>query len=376
MAFGTMGWFPLRTTLTAVGDVFLGDSPHLIGRGAGSCLGRVGWQVAAAGIRPLLGEADHHFVNLETVASHVGRNRLSLASVEMRGHPSGAEFCRACGWDVVNIANNHIFQHGRAAFNDTVTRLRSAGLAVVGEVASGKPICASLPSPIGELTFVGFSLRPEQYAVGQTLPYANFDDHETVMRRVDEVVSSAAGPVVLSVHWGQEFMREPSREQQQLARRLCGMGVRLIIGHHPHVVQGLEKVGDSLIAYSLGNFVFDLLDEASRKSTVLKVALGGDGSTEYELLPVLVGEDCLPERLSPELMEAMLADFEALSTTLLAERLTAAAELEVTAKAYYQEFSRRNYRHFFGNILRYNPLYSSQSVARGVLRRLGVVHDP
>ena len=63
--------------LSAVGDVFLGDSPHLIGHGAGSSIDRIGWKAVGAGIRSLLGEADHHFVNLETVVSHKGRNRLS-----------------------------------------------------------------------------------------------------------------------------------------------------------------------------------------------------------------------------------------------------------------------------------------------------------
>ena len=365
-----------RTTITAVGDVFLGDSPHLMGHGAGTCLDRSGWQKTAENIKGMLGEADIHFVNLETVISHAGRNVLSLSSVEMRGRPYGADFCRACGWNVANIANNHIFQHGQQAYEDTVSRLTAAGLSVVGDAEGQKSKACLTRKGSEELTWVGFSLRPEQYAVGMATPYANPLDHETVLSQVSEIVAQAPGPVVVSLHWGEEFMREPDAEQQRLARALCRAGVRLIIGHHPHVVQGVERVGDSLVAYSLGNFVFDLLDERSQESVVLRVALNGDGSTDYEMSPVLVGADCLPHLPDASRAEKMAREFAALSEKVQNGELDSHEKLVLQAKAYYGEFSRRNYKHFFSNLLRYNPLYSSQSIARGVLRKVGIVHDP
>jgi poly-gamma-glutamate capsule biosynthesis protein CapA/YwtB (metallophosphatase superfamily) len=63
--------------------------------------------------------------------------------------------------------------------------------------------------------------------------------------------------VVVSLHWGVEYVDQPSKAQREMAHRLIDEGVDLILGHHPHWLQGLEVYHDKLIAYSLGNFIFD-----------------------------------------------------------------------------------------------------------------------
>lgn len=364
------------TLLTAVGDVFLGDSPIRIGHGAGSVLEHGDRGAAAQAIRQLLGPADHHFANVETVLSHVGRRPLSLGSREMRGHPDLARFVAECGWDIVNVANNHIFQHGEGAYRDTVERLQSLGLAVVGCGGDGPSPAAVIESAIGPLTFVGYSLRPEQYHPGREAPYSLPRDEDDLLRQIGAVVEAAGGNLIVSLHWGYEFMDEPSAGQQRLARRICELGARALLGHHPHVVQGLEKHGGSLIAYSLGNFIFDLLDEGSRRSVVLRLRLDEDGGNEAELVPVLIGADCLPQPMPAAEAEAFLAGIEELSRRAAAGEVPSDEELEARMRRYYAEFSRGNYRHFFRNLATYNPIYSGQAILRAVLRRLKLVHDP
>lgn len=363
-------------TLVAVGDVFLGDSPVRMGRGAGSAVPLRDWSTIAAGIRQLLGPGDCHFVNVETVLSHVGRRWYSLGSCEMRGHPRYAEFVADCGWNVANVANNHIFQHGTGAYEDTVRRLRDQGLSVIGCGGQPRSPEAVVASPIGPLTFAGYSMRPEQYHPGRAAPYALPTGEDDLLRQIEATVADAQGPVIVSLHWGYEFMDEPSTGQQRLARRICELGVRVLLGHHPHVVQGLEHHGDALIAYSLGNFVFDLLDARSRESVVLRVEIPGSGPCRTQLRPVVIGDDALPGAMAPEAGTEFLARIDELSRRIEAGKLKPDAELDEEMRRYYAGFSRGNYRHFFENLLTYNPLYSSQAILRAVLRRLGVVHDP
>ena len=94
--------------------------------------------------------------------------------------------------------------------------------------------------------------------------------------------------VIVSCHWGQELKETPKPYQIQLAHQLIDKGVDLILGHHPHVVQGIEFYKNRLIAYSLGNFVFGSFSERVRDSMILKLTLTEEGTSEAEIMPINV----------------------------------------------------------------------------------------
>jgi len=101
--------------------------------------------------------------------------------------------------------------------------------------------------------------------------------------------------VILSLHWGTELSEYPSPEQVALAHSLIDAGVDVILGHHPHVLQGIERYNSGLIFYSLGNFIFDnkagkvfyegMLQERSQ-SVIAVVYLNGVAPPNYDLIPV------------------------------------------------------------------------------------------
>jgi poly-gamma-glutamate synthesis protein (capsule biosynthesis protein) len=115
-----------------------------------------------------------------------------------------------------------------------------------------------------------------------------------------EVIKAASGQadvVVISVHWGLEYQLEPLPAQVQLADQFSQAGADLVLGHHPHVAQPLEIMGQgeadsqgkTLVAYSLGNFVFDQFDERTRQGLALRVFIDWEGLRAAQALPVLAG---------------------------------------------------------------------------------------
>jgi poly-gamma-glutamate synthesis protein (capsule biosynthesis protein) len=111
----------------------------------------------------------------------------------------------------------------------------------------------------------------------------------------DEVRAARAGAdlVIISLHWGVEYARHPQESQRRIARELIDAGGDLVIGHHTHTPQPVERYKTGLIAYSLGNFVFDSQGEGGRHGIVLRCTLGPGGVRDWEAVPVAI-EECQP----------------------------------------------------------------------------------
>ena len=113
-------------------------------------------------------------------------------------------------------------------------------------------------------------------------------DYEQVYESVKNL-SQKTNITVVSLHWGRELADRPSKQQQKLARRLVELGADIILGHHPHVLQGLEQYKNGLIIYSAGNFIFTLSgDVRGRQSMVLQVDAASDGLTGARIHPAWI----------------------------------------------------------------------------------------
>ncbi len=107
--------------------------------------------------------------------------------------------------------------------------------------------------------------------------------------------------MVVSLHWGDEFIDRPSPADVQLARAIVDAGADLIIGHHPHVLRGVERHGRGWIVYSLGNFVCDMLwEEELRETAIAECRLSKNGVEQVRLLPVRINDDSQPVPLQGE----------------------------------------------------------------------------
>ena len=265
---------PPTFTLAFGGDVMLG-------RGVAQSLDG-DWQSAFSAVRPWLAEADLTFANLEsplTTAPQVS------SGYDLRESPVAGNALRTAGFDVISLANNHALDAGNAGLAETVASLDAAGI-------------------VGVVTQTTGGLR-------QSVHYhlLAFDD-STVPLDVEIAARSVAAAaaeadlVIASVHWGGEFQAAPGPRQQTIAQELARAGADLVIGHGPHVLQRVEWMGKTLVAYSLGNLLFDQpypLD--CRQGVILRVtrSMRGarsvrdtrsvrDRSLTFELLPTVTEE--------------------------------------------------------------------------------------
>ncbi len=209
-------------------------------------------------IKETLKGADILFGNLESMISDKGEDTGALYS--FRAPPEAMEGLSFAGFDVVSLANNHTFDYGREAFEDTMRRLEGEKIKYTGAGFSEKE--AHFPAVI-ELEdgtrggFLGYTefLYPHAFAKEERSGITNLSQE-----RMEEDIKSAkkeADLIFVSFHYGEEYEKKPNENQKILSKKAIDSGADGGIGHHPHVTQPVEKYEGKYIAYSLGNFIFD-----------------------------------------------------------------------------------------------------------------------
>jgi gamma-polyglutamate biosynthesis protein CapA len=293
--------------LAAVGDLMLGDSSICTGYGFGSRYAEADFAMAMAAVSTLFGSADIVFGNLECCLSQHGHDPRQRSSTHLRGRPGYATGLRDAGFDIVSVANNHSFQHGLHVFEETVALLTEAGVACCGV----RGIAPWYSDPVVmeaaglRLGFLGYCLRPRQYSL-ETPPYAEGDEDSVSadIRRLKPDVDH----VIVSLHWGEEYVSESSEEEVGFGHALIDAGAAVILGHHPHVPRPVERYRDGVIAYSLGNFMSDMIWYPPLCDTVvLDVALDA-AVADVSVRRLLIGEDLLPAVTTPAVVEEAVMD--------------------------------------------------------------------
>jgi poly-gamma-glutamate capsule biosynthesis protein CapA/YwtB (metallophosphatase superfamily) len=226
-----------------IGDVYVGRSSRVS---------------IDAETRALLAGADLLVANLEgPITDSVSTPQQK--TVLLRSEPGASAMLRSWGVDVVSVANNHMFDYGVEGFEDSLSDLSAAGIAWVG--AGGnldeatRPLVRTAPdgTTIGFLAFS--SDRIETVCATETSPGCAPLDAELMTASVRALVP-AVDVVVVLLHWGYIGFRFPAPEHAALGRALVDAGAALVIGTHPHVVQGVVRHGRGLVAFSLGDFAF------------------------------------------------------------------------------------------------------------------------
>ena len=257
-------------------------------------------------IGPMLKAADLAFANLECPVSDVGRNKGHLYS--FRADPRVMEGLNFAGFDVLSVANNHMDDWGHAALVDTLDRLRAAGIRPVGagrnDLEAHYPVLVNLHGVrIAFLAYV--DVPPKDATAGLDRPGVAWLVPDRALADI-RFARPLADIVIVSLHWGIEYMRKPQKRQVELAHRMIDAGADLIVGGHPHIVQPLEEYKGKYIAYSLGNFIFDQHDPPTHHGLMLKVTLDGKKISSVEGIPIDI-DGTLQAVVSPE---AKLAEKE------------------------------------------------------------------
>jgi len=213
-------------------------------------------------LAPILKGADYRFVNLESqLSDQDGETQSKHNRLIFTGPPGGGRMLANADIDVVSIANNHAWDYGKSAFFETLNNLTQAGVGFAG--ASAAPMQQYKPQIFrakgwSVATFAvthiwnqgDFSKHPGQAHVA----WARYDLlHQAIKRAKRE-----NDLVLMSYHGGGEYIDVPLVMTREFVRVVMNAGVDVLIGHHPHIVQGVGWYGTRPAFYSLGNLVFNM----------------------------------------------------------------------------------------------------------------------
>jgi poly-gamma-glutamate capsule biosynthesis protein CapA/YwtB (metallophosphatase superfamily) len=255
--------------------------------------------------------------------------------------------------NIYSVANNHIMQHGPDAFNETISNLTKLGCQHVGSNRNRTTTFRYKEKVFGLLAFSQreevfsdkplYWLRPEFIEIEKEINSLQHCDFKIVY-----------------MHWGNEFINYPNVEQKHFARWLIDIGADIVIGTHPHVLQGFELYKGKHIFYSLGNFLFNMPSINTKYSAIVNIDVNDDKLTvgfEYVKInqnnqPAIINVDAVPEQFLFESLNSNIC-FEEDNEIYYRKVFQQVAKYR---KKNYLWIIRNLYKHQFGEL--YNLLVS------------------
>ena len=306
-----------RVTFAFAGDVLLDDAYAMMYRyrSRGSDIN----DTFSADLLERMRGADVFMLNNEFPFSTRGTPTQGK-QFTFRANPANIELYELMGVDVVSLANNHAYDYGEAALQDTFTTLENAGIPYVG---AGKNIDEAKKP----LYLIANGIKIGIVSATQIERNATPDTKEAtatsagVLRCMDpsallEVIADAKANsdfVILYVHWGTESQETTDRFQNEQAPLYAQAGVDLIIGDHPHCLQKLDVVAGVPVAYSLGNFWFN---SKTQNTCLVEVTIGKEGMETFQFIPC-IQKDCRTLQLDDSEKDGVLNYMRGLSPNVL-----------------------------------------------------------
>ena len=275
---------PAAVELVAVGDIMLGRNIKTRMKTIST-----NYPFASDGIQSLLAGADIAFGNLECAISDRGTRQNKAYA--FRADPGAAQALAGAGFDILCLANNHAGDYGDQALVDTLDLLEQAGIRAVGAGRNADQAYGATTLGVGALrvAFLANNLvPPSSFAAGDESPGSAFADTTKLISAVRHA-RATTDLVIVSCHWGMEYREAPTPTQKRLAQQLAEAGADLVIGHHPHVIQGVGHLERTFIAYSLGNFVFDMnVSATAQEGVALRALFDETGVKTVDLIPYVI----------------------------------------------------------------------------------------
>lgn len=225
------------------------------------------------------------------------------------------------GFDVLTLANNHFLDYGGNGLSQSIAALDGAGLRYCGAGMNSAEACAPaiLEANGIRVAFVGFSMTyPDEFWATSSRCGTCHPSDDTLEDIINDCEANADLTVV-SIHWGTEKKTAPNPYQVEMAHHFVDLGADLVLGHHPHVLQGMELYKGKLIAYSLGNYIFGSLSENAHTSMILRVMLDMNGLLMARAVPIHVYNAVVnfqPKELRGEAKQQVIAELQTFSKTL------------------------------------------------------------
>ncbi len=268
----------VEVRIVAVGDLFMGGTSQPV-------LHKKGYDYPFEATKKIIQAADVAMANLEAPLTLRGKPVVKKKYV-FRTPPSLiAAALKKTGFDVMTLANNHILDYGMVGLKDTQQALKKHGIASIG---AGQSLADARQAFIFEkqgfkVGFLAYSLTfPEAFWANDKhggTAFAYEQDIRQDMKNLKKQVDS----IVVSFHWGREGQTELRPYQQKMGYMVIDEGASLVIGHHPHIMQGIERYKSGLILYSLGNYVFGSYSNHVQFGGLAAVTLTAKGVKDLSL---------------------------------------------------------------------------------------------
>ncbi len=272
-------------TINLVGDVLL---PAGVGQAIAGHGPDYPWGDTAGTLR----ESDLAIANLECAVSESGVPEANK-EFTFRADPRSLSGAVKAGVDVFTLANNHVLDFGREAMLDTIKHLKEnkisyAGAGLNEEEAARPAILEAGGKRVAVLAFSRIIPRSDWVAAEDQAGLASGYNFKVMMDSV-KAAENRADITVVGVHWGNEYDDFPEEKDIHLARALVDAGADIVVGHHPHVLQGVEIYNGKIIAYSLGNFIFtNPSSPKGREGAILRVTAGDNGEYSAMIIPTFI----------------------------------------------------------------------------------------
>jgi len=244
-------------------------------------------------------------VNLETALTTSGKPVPK--DYNFKAPASALTALQDAGVDVVTMANNHALDYGKAGLDQTLAAKRKSPIGIVGIGADQDQALAPWTTTQNGVSFAVFGaadgepfddIAPQAWAAGKhTGGIATWGRHKQALLAGIKKWSHKVDIVIVYMHWGIEKATKPSQTQHALAAAMSDAGADIIVGAHPHVLQGAGWIGKTLVAYSTGNFIW--YSQPGRATAVLHVSIEHHKVVSYGWAPAVYDTSGMPHILKP-----------------------------------------------------------------------------
>lgn len=200
-----------------------------------------------------------------------------IYSINFAGFPKRLDRVKAAGFDILTLANNHMLNRGKPGLTQTIEHVSKRGMLYTGAGLSHKEAYAPRITALDDGTRIGWlgfdtiddksPNAPQGPVMAAVKP--DSDRHLQAVRSARRQVDL----LIVMIHWGEEFVTDANAAQKKLGRQLVDAGANLVVGSHPHRVQGYEHYKNGMIIYSLGNFAFSLNDISDKFAAMTSGAI-------------------------------------------------------------------------------------------------------